>query len=247
MSTMFFSYFCNNKVKAIYIDNGMKHIILLPIAAFFILSSCSPDRKAAGMPVKTVTDTVPSLVLQIQKHSRLYTAEYNVHKIVTHDDIVRLKGSLLGKPFNVKMPLGDRKIAIPMDARLKAYIDFGGFSEENIVRTGDRITVILPDPKVSLTASRIDRSNIREYVSLTRSHFTDAEMSGYEQQGRAAIIAAIPEMGIIETARENAARMLIPMITQLGYDEKNITVTFRKKFGEDDIKTLLDKTTIEKR
>lgn len=244
---MFFSYFCNNKVKAIYLNNGMKHSILYIVAFFLLFFSCSHDNEAPEAAPEAAVDTVPAMVVQIRKHSRLYTAEYNVHKIVTHDDVMRLKGNLLGRPFDVKMPVGDRKIAIPMDARLKAYIDFSGFSEENIERSGDRITIVLPDPKVVLTATRIDRQNVREYVSLTRSRFTDAEMSSYEQQGRAAIIAAIPEMGIIETARENAARVLVPMISQMGYDEKNITVTFRKEFGAADIRTLLDRTTIEKR
>ena len=40
-------------------------------------------------------DTVPMLIMQVQKCSKLYTAEYRVHKIVTHDDALRLKGSLL--------------------------------------------------------------------------------------------------------------------------------------------------------
>ncbi|MBP3510977.1 MAG: DUF4230 domain-containing protein [Prevotella sp.] len=225
----------------------MKHSILYIVAFFLLFFSCSHDNEAPEAAPEAAVDTVPAMVVQIRKHSRLYTAEYNVHKIVTHDDVMRLKGNLLGRPFDVKMPVGDRKIAIPMDARLKAYIDFSGFSEENIERSGDRITIVLPDPKVVLTATRIDRQNVREYVSLTRSRFTDAEMSSYESQGRAAIIAAIPEMGIIETARENAARVLVPMISQMGYDEKNITVTFRKEFGAADIRTLLDRTTIEKR
>ncbi len=244
---MFFSYFCNNKVKAIYINNDMKRIILYTFAFFLLFSSCSHDGGEPEAAPEPAVDTVPALIVQIRKHSRLYTAEYNVHKIVTHDDVMRLKGNLLGAAFDVKMPVGDRKIAIPMDARLKAYIDFSGFSEKNIERSEGKITVVLPDPKVTLTSTRIDRKNIKEYVSLTRSRFTDAEMSGYERQGRAAIIAAIPEMGIIETARENAARILVPMISQMGYDEKDITVTFRKEFDAADIRTLLDKTTVEKR
>ncbi len=91
-----------------------------------------------------VTDTLPNLVMQIQKTSRLYTTEYHIHKIVTHDDVVRLKGNLLQKDFDIRLPLGERKIAIPMDATLKAYIDFSDFSEANIERDGDRITILLP-------------------------------------------------------------------------------------------------------
>jgi len=169
--------------------------------------------------------------MQIQKTSRLYTTEYHIHKIITHDDVVRLKGNLLQQDFNFELPLGDRKIAIPMDATLKAYIDFGDFSEKNIERDGDRITILLPDPKVTLTSSKINQKEIKEYVGLTRSHFTDKELSSYERQGRKAILNNISNMDIIPTAQANAARVLVPMLTQMGYKEENITIAFRKNLS----------------
>lgn len=185
-------------------------------------------------------DTVPMLVMQVQKCSKLYTTEFKVHKIVTHDDVVRLKGSVLRQDYNIKIPLGDRKIAIPMDATLKAYIDFSQFSEKNIERSGDQITILLPDPKVTMTSSKIDQKNVRHYVAFARANFSDAEMSDYEQQGRAAIIQSIPELGIIDNAKENAARVLVPMLTQLGYKEENITIAFRKDFNRNNIMRLLE-------
>lgn len=174
------------------------------------------------------SDTVPMLILQVQKCSKLYTAEYRVHKIITHDDALRLKGQLMSKQFNLKVPLADRKIAIPMDAKIKAYIDFSEFSEQNIERSGNQITIILPDPQVVMTSSKIDQQNVKQYVGLTRAHFSDEELANYQQQGREAILQSIPDMGIEETARANAAKVLVPMLTQLGYEEQNITIAFRK-------------------
>ena len=174
------------------------------------------------------SDTVPLLIIQVQKCSKLYTAEYRVHKIVTHDDALRLKGQLMSKQFNLKVPLADRKIAIPMDAKIKAYIDFSEFSEQNIERSGNQITIILPDPQVVMTSSKIDQKNVKQYVGLTRAHFSDEELANYQQQGREAILQSIPDMGIEETARANAAKVLVPMLTQLGYEEQNITIAFRK-------------------
>ena len=185
-------------------------------------------------------DTVPMLVMQVQKCSKLYTSEFKVHKIVTHDDVVRLKGSVLRQDYNIKIPLGERKIAIPMDATLKAYIDFSQFSDKNIERQGDKITVLLPDPKVTMTSSKIDQKNVRHYVAFARANFSDAEMTDYEQQGRAAIIQSIPDLGIIDIAKENAARVLGPMLTQLGYREENITIAFRKEFNQNNIMRLLE-------
>ena len=175
----------------------------------------------------------------MQQCAKLYTAEYRVHKIVTHDDVVRLKGSLLQRSFDIKMPLGDRKVAIPIDAKLKAYIDFSEFSEQNIERHGDKITIILPDPKVTMTSSKIDQKNVKEYVSLTRAHFSDEELASFQQQGRQAIIASIPELGMMETAQANAAKVLVPMLTEMGFKEENVTIAFRKHYGANDIMKLL--------
>ena len=175
-----------------------------------------------------VADTIPNLVIQVQKCSKLYTTEYHIHKIVTHHDVLRLKGSLLTKDIDIPLPLGERKIAIPMDATLKAYIDFSEFSEKNIERDGDKIVLLLPDPKVVMTSSKINQKEVREYVGLTRSHFTDKELTIYEQQGRKAILNSVPELGIVQIAQENATRVLVPMLTDLGYKEENITIAFRK-------------------
>ena len=184
-------------------------------------------------------DTVPMLIMQVQKCSKLYTAEYRVHKIVTHDDALRLKGSLLKKEFDIKLPMADRKIAIPIDAKLKAYIDFSEFSEENIERDGRKITILLPDPQVTMTSSKIDQKNVRQYVALTRSNFSDAELADYQQQGRQAIIESIPKMGILESAQRNAAKVLVPMLKELGYAEEDITIAFRKSYGPKDVISIL--------
>jgi len=215
-------------------------LLFLSVALALAGSSCS-DRKSQEQQAEYVSiDTVPMMVMQIQKCSRLYTAEYHIHKIVTHDDVLQVKGSLFKQDINVRLPLGQRKIAIPMDATLKAYIDFGQMTEKNIERQGDKITILLPDPKVEMTSSKISQEQIRTFVGLVRSGFSDEEMTHYEQQGREAIIRNIPNMGIIETAKENAARTLIPMIELMGFKEKDITIAFRKDYGQYDIRRFLE-------
>lgn len=193
-----------------------------------------------------VIDTIPMMIMQIQKCSKLYTAEYKVHKIVTHTDQLKLKGSILQQVFNIQLPIGDRKVAIPMDATLKASVDFSQFSANNIRRNGQKIEIILPDPEVTMTSSRIDHENIKKHVSILRSNFTDAEMTSLEKQGRAAILNSVPKMGIIDMAKDNAARTIIPMIVQMGFNEQDITITFRKQFTVDDLPRMLDMRTIEK-
>lgn len=146
-------------------------------------------------------DTTATLVMQIQKCSRLYTTEYQVHKIVTHDDDIKLKGKLFSKKYNITLPLGQRKVAIPMEATLKAYVDFAEFSADNVRRDSTHIELILPDPRIVLTSSRIDHNEIKEYVALMRSNFSEEEPQSYEMQGREVIIHDIANSDITERAR----------------------------------------------
>lgn len=216
----------------------MKKVLFIILSAITIaFSSCSHQKTEEKVKV---IDTIPMMVTQIQKCSRLYTAEVHVHKIITHDDQLKLKGSLFKKTFNIEVPGSNRKVAIPMDATLKAYVDFKDFSAKNVSRKGDHIEIILPDPKVTLTSSKIDHDGVKQFVSLTRGNFTDAELAQYEQQGREGIIRDIPNLDIIETARQSAANTLIPMLIDMGFKEENIKITFRKKFTLDDIKTILN-------
>ena len=227
---------------------GMRKVIGVIVAVLVIVGGLyfcgdwrvqSDDNAKQEAAIAQGIDTVPMLIMQVQKCSKLYTAEYRVHKIVTHDDALRLKGSLLKKQFDIKLPMADRKIAIPIDAKLKAYIDFSDFSEKNIERDGKKITIVLPDPQVSMTSSKIDQKNVRQYVALTRSDFSDAELADYQQQGRKAIIESIPKMGILESAQRNAAKVLVPMLKELGYAEEDITIAFRKQYGPKDMFSIL--------
>ena len=220
--------------------------LLFTVAAVF--ASCGSDGEATGNDVRYQSiDTLPMLVTQIQKCSRLYTTEYHIHKIVTHDDVLQLKGSVLKQDISIRMPMGERKIAIPMDATVKAYVDMSGFSEQNVERNGNKITLLLPDPKIVLTSSRIDQKSIKQFVWLTRAHFSDEEMTHYEQQGRESIVKSAEQMGIVETARASAARTLIPLLEQLGYREQDITISFRRDIGHNGIRSLFDFSTIEKK
>jgi hypothetical protein len=65
-------------------------------------------------------------------------------------------------------------------------------------------------------------------------------MTRYEQQGREAIIQSIPQLGLVEMARESAARTLIPLIQQMGYREEDITIAYRKEFRPFDVRKYLE-------
>ena len=202
-----------------------------------LLSACRGEETQAEV---VRVDTL-SLVMQVKECARLYTAEYEVHKLVLKDDPLRVKGNLFQRAFDVKVPIGERKVMIPLDVTLKAYIDFTGFDEKNVLRSGERIVVTLPDPRVVVTSSRINHDEVKQFVSLTRSDYTSAELADFTRQGEDEILASVPQLGILEMARENAAHVLVPMLTRLGYDERNIVISFRKDFTTADMPLLLER------
>lgn len=207
----------------------------------FSALSCTEKAKPGDTPA--AVDTIPTLITQVKKCSRLYTAEYKIHKIITHNDEVRAKGKILNHEYDVALPVGERKVAIPVDATIKAYIDFSDFSERNIKRNGRKMEILLPDPHVQLTASRINHGEIRKYVAMMRQNFSDAELANYEQQGRKAIINDIPRLDITDMAKESATKIIVPFFVGMGFNEEDITVTFRKDFTAKEIIRMVDPTT----
>lgn len=220
------------------------------MTAAAMIVSCGKKQPKTPEPVKPTEqveriDTTATLVMQIQKCSRLYTTEYQVHKIVTHDDDIKLKGKLFSKNYNITLPLGQRKVAIPMEATLKAYVDFAEFSADNVRRDSTHIELILPDPRIVLTSSRIDHNEIKEYVALMRSNFSEEELQSYEMQGREVIIHDIANSDITERARQSAANAIVPILRQLGYKPQNITISFRKKFTPADVEGIISSSSVE--
>ena len=199
----------------------MKHsrYLLTMLLIAFLCACTSEGEQETAKP----EPQLPDLVMQIQKQSRLYSTECHVHKIISHNDSQQLLGSILGQQFSIDLPLGKRSVAIPIDATVKAYIDFGEFSDNNVRRRGDQIEIILPDPKLEITSTRI----------------TDEELTKLEHAGREAIVKDLPRLNLTETARQNAARALIPMIAQMGFPTDNVTITFRKQFTPTDLPALL--------
>lgn len=238
----------------------MKYTLYI-IIGIWMLTCCTTKEVGKEKDVRQERVTIAT---EISKQSRLYTSEYIVHKIVTHNDLRRLKGSFFGMDIDHDLPLGDRKIAIPIDVTLQAYIDLSQIKETDIEviqnsnsnlqnRIGNKVEttslggergrslhITLPDPQIVVTSSKVDNLGVRTKVSWLRSNYTDEEMTDFTRQGVASVLRTVPQMGIIESARQNAATLLIPLLADMGYPKENIVVTFRKDFGEEDAQKLYD-------
>lgn len=193
--------------------------IMLCMMGISMLASCS--EKSGPTP--------DDVVMKLREANRLYVTEYAVHKIITADDVKRLSGKIMDRQFTMKLPIGDRKIAIPMDAVIKAYVDFGELNAADVVMSANprKLTLTLPVPKAELTSSKIDNKGIKEYTDILRSSFSDAEISEFERQGKEAVLASIPQMDIEKTAKANATSLLKPMLMQLGYEADEIEIIYK--------------------
>lgn len=218
----------------------MKNLILMGL--LLVLNAChspqTPSQTSSNSSSTSETevhrDTIATLVSKVQQQSRLYAADCKVHKVVLFTDQSQIDGGLL--KFN---KVGYRKIAIPIDVTLKGYIDFSDFSVNNVQREGDLLVITLPDPKVTITASKIDHQQARQFVSLTRSNFTTDEVTRLAHQGVDSIRSHANSFGIIELARASAARTLLPIAQRVGYAENNVVVRYRKEFNKSDWKQIV--------
>lgn len=212
------------------------------IALFlFVLVLAGCRHQNVSKPQETATDTTAMMVYQIQHCAKLYTQAYKLRKIVVYDDTAALTGHVLGQDFKVNLPLGKRRIAIPMTATAQASIDFSHFSASQVRHYGKKLEIILPDPQVTLTATTIDHEQVKEKVSWLRTRFSDEERSRIEQQGRTAIVKSLEQMNLTESARQSAVQQLMPMLRQMGWSDDDVVITFRDDLGNSPFETLIRK------
>lgn len=191
-----------------------------------LLLSCGSSDEQEVLTAEECTDSVAVIVNKIAECSRIHTAEMQMHKVVVAEDPLNVGGSIFGTNFNIDIPLGDRKIAIPMNATVKAYIDLSKFSKENVKIDGKDILIELPKPAITLTSTEIDHDEVKVDIAFFRSNFSDKEITEFTKKGREEIIKAVPKTDIIEKAQSGAAAVIVPMLMQLGYKDKNIRVVF---------------------
>lgn len=188
---------------------------------------------------KTDVDTLEALATHISACSKLYTSQYDLRKIMVYTDTTTINGNFLNQHIKVNVPFSDRKIAIPITATAKAYIDLGKLKQSDVVKRGDKLEIILPDPEIVLTSTTIDHAGVKQKVGLLRHNFSDDEITKIQQKGRTELIKSLSQTNILADAKENAARVIVPLAVQCGYKEENVTVTFRKNLSPSDLPGLI--------
>ncbi len=217
-------------------------VVLLVLQASFVSCNKPTDNSSVTTSAAKIhVDTTARIVMEVSRSARLYTTEYKIHKVVTYTDNPTVEGKVVGIPVKMPTRLGDRKVAIPIDVTLKAYIDFNNFSPENVKRADSTVVITLPDPQIIATATRIDNTGTRQYIDLARSRYTDAEITALASQGTDSIMSHISQFGIVAQAERSAATILVPILRRMGYKDTNISIRFRKNYTDSELIRMIQK------
>lgn len=162
-------------------------------------------------------------VAKLFNQKKLDLVDYKVRKVLSFED----KTNILLLKF------GSRKLLLSCVADVKAGLDFDAFNPETDITVDQKagsVSIILPAP--SITSFVIDVNDIKEEYNVTtgaRKKFSQEEKNEIVNQGRAEIENAIPELGILEDARENAVKRFTNLVGQLGFSDVNITFADEKE------------------
>lgn len=203
----------------------MKYFVLTIITLMTFLSSCNLTKKGETKTPKI--DTVLVLKGSINNCSKIYTTEWNIHKIVYFSDTI---STFLGIKFN---SFGDRKLIVPIDAKVKSYVDMSQVSENDIHIDADGIiTMALPKPQIEITSTQIDWDAAKTYVSFYRSSFSEREKSDLLHQGEKSIRNEVSKLDLDAMAKHTASRAITPLVKQLGFTDSKIHIIFTDKIKD---------------
>lgn len=172
---------------------------------------------------RSVAEDKRSLALSaLENTPRLYVVQYNVHKILTYEDLSTLDGQLLGEKFSIPI-VGDRKIALPVDATIKGYIEFNGSTVDEV---DDKIIVTLSEPRLEMTSSIVDYDREKQYLSWNRFSFSEEEKESLLKTGKKKILQSLNRRDVMDRSRKSAFNALLPILEGCGYAPENVVIRF---------------------
>lgn len=154
--------------------------------------------------VRPKTDIVSTL----QQLEELATVEYTVTKVVKAND-----NKTWFKP-------GDRKILMTTEAAIKAGINMAGLKADDVIVSGKKITIYLPEPKILSVSMPPEKIKVAfEKSDLFRYPFSNEERDALLIQAEQQIRESGNETGILTQARINTQVFLSSLLQTLGFDK----------------------------
>lgn len=154
---------------------------------------------------------------RIRECKDLKVAEFHFHKIIVETGTVPLS-------------FGERTLILPVDLTVEGKIDFSNVTKDNLIHDGDKVVFTLPDPTLQIGPILPD-DEMREKASREQWYrggdFSDEEVQKFEKQAKDSILIERTLKMMTERTRENAASVLIPLISlATGVSDDKISVQF---------------------
>lgn len=179
---------------------------LAAVALMFFLQAC--ERKAPE-------ENPINKVLKIKELSDLATVEYTVTKIIkATDDSTWYK-------------LGDRKMLMSCDAKIKAGVSLSDLTDKDIKVNGTAVNIQLPPAKI-FYINIPPESVVEQYteIDFLRAEFSIAEKNAFLQVAEKDVTNTINELDILATAEKNTKTILESWLSIAGF--KQIAISFKK-------------------
>jgi len=162
----------------------------------------------------------------IRDCKELEVAEFNFHKIIVERSTV----SALGIAGFGLASFPERTLILPVDVKVVGKIDFSNVTNDNLIYDGDKVVFTLPDPTLKIVSLDPDYE-MRERASREQWYrggdFSDEEVQKFEKQAKDSILIERTLKMMTERTRENAASVLIPLISlATGVSDDKISVQF---------------------
>jgi hypothetical protein len=180
--------------------------VLPLIALMFLLYACEE---------KVPEENPINKILKIKELSDLATVEYTVTKIIkATDDSTWYK-------------LGDRKMLMSCDAKIKAGVSLSEITDKDIVVNGTAVSLQLPAAKI-LYINIPPESVVEQYaeIDLLRAEFSIAEKNAFLQVAEKDVNNTVKELDILATAEKNTKTIIESWLSIAGF--KNIAISFKK-------------------
>jgi hypothetical protein len=180
----------------------------------WLLAACLTTLLLPGCGPKADPETE---VAKLFNQKKLDLVDYKVRKVLSYED----------KTNVLLLKFGSRKLLLSCVADVKAGLDFDSFNAETDItvdKNAGSVSIKLPAP--SITSFMVDVNDIKEEYNVTtgaRKSINQEEKNMIVNQGREEIEKAIPELGILEDARESAVERFTSLVGQLGFNDVKIT------------------------
>ena len=180
----------------------------------WLLAACLTALLLPGCGPKADPETE---VAKLFNQKKLDLVDYKVRKVLSYED----------KTNVLLLKFGSRKLLLSCVADVKAGLDFDSFNAETDItvdKNAGSVAIKLPAP--SITSFMVDVNDIKEEYNVTtgaRKSINQEEKNMIVNQGREEIEKAIPELGILEDARESAVKRFTSLVEQLGFNDVKIT------------------------